>query len=241
MISALAVLYGLRQSFAASADLAAGWWLMGVICGYTLLLAGAALVIIRVCRVWDDARMILLVLVLLFLALSVSFDQIALADPLAGARFLLMGLAFSVAVTEALLLTAGMRLPLFYRAAYYGMLALLFAYPAALGWLSLHGQNQKLAWGVFLFPWLAAVAHLTLLPAARWGNRMRFGNGTPWSWPLYPWSLFVFLWIAFALRTYSLTYTFEAPAGMLASFQPHFLAPLVLAAGALLMEIGLAT
>jgi len=240
LISALVVLFGLRRC-AAGTELTGGWLLMSVICGYASLLAAAVCIIIWWGRVWDDARMILLVLVLLFLALSVSFDRILLSAPWGGLQFLLFGLLFSVGLSEGVLRLLKMRLSLAYRLPYYVMLAVLFAYPLLLAWFSVLGYDRTLAWGVFLFPWVAAGTFLTLIPAARSGHRDRRPNGTPWTWPLYPWALFVFLWFCFALRTYWICYAFEAPRELQAEFAPHFLAPLVLAAAVLLLEIGIAT
>lgn len=241
VISAVLVLYGLRQCAVAGGELTGGWLLMIIICGYTLLMALAACVIIRFGRVWDDARTILLVLVLLFLALSVSFDKIALVEPLAGAWLLLVGFAFSVFISECLLTALHLRLSPWWRGPYYLSLALLFGYPLVLAVLSVEGYNRPLSWGVYLFPWLAGGAVLTLLPAARWGHRDRRPNGTPWRWPLYPWTLFIFLWVCLMLRSYSLSVSFEAAAGLHAQFQPHFLAPLLLAAAMVLLEVSLAT
>ena len=240
VISAVLVLYGLRQCTLGSLDLTGGWILMGVICAYTLLLAIAVAVIIRLARMWDDARMILLVLVLLFLALSVSFDKIVLSQPWVGSQFLLVGFAFSVLISEFLLAVLRMRLPLAFRVPYYLLLALLFGYPLLTAELSFQGWNEQLAWAVYLFPWLAGGLFLTLLPAARGGRRLTRENGTPWKWPLYPWTLFAFLWICIVLRTYSLTFAFEAPNGLHAYFQPHFLTPLILSASAVLLELGIA-
>lgn len=241
VLSAVLVLYGLRQCAVAGGDLTGGWLLMAVICGYTLLLAGAAWLIVRFGRVWDDARMILLLLVLLFLALSVSFDKVALPNPAHGAMFLALGFAFAVIVSELVLEALGMRLSFVYRVPYYLTLAMLFGYPVFLASASLHDYNRLLAWGVYLFPVVGAAAMLTLLPAAHWGHRDTRPNGTPWSWPLYPWTLFVFLWISLVLRSYSISFAFEARAGLHPEFHWHFLAPLVLAAAAVLLEIGIAT
>jgi hypothetical protein len=178
--------------------------------------------------------------VLLFLALSVSFDKVALAGPLAGAMFLAVGFLFAVLVTEGMLAALHIRLAVMYRRPYYLLLAVLFAYPVMLSVASVRDYNYLLAWGVYLFPVIGAVAMLTLLPAAHFGHRDARPNGTPWKWPLYPWTLFVFLWIALALRSYSLSFAFEARAGLHPEFHPHFLSPLVLAAAVLLLEIGMA-
>lgn len=83
LISAVLVLYGMRQAFAADGSLYGGWLMMSLLCGYTLLLAVTAFVVIRFGRVWQDARMILLVMVLILQALPINFEEIALHHPLA--------------------------------------------------------------------------------------------------------------------------------------------------------------
>ena len=91
LISACLVLYGLRQAFYADGTLTGGWLMMGLLCAYTVLLALTGFVVIRLGGVWQDARMILLVIILLLQTLSLAFDEIALSDPLAGAGFQLVG------------------------------------------------------------------------------------------------------------------------------------------------------
>ena len=51
------------------------WALMAGLAGYTLLLAVTAFVLIRIAKVWDDTRTVLLLVVLMFLATSVTFDR----------------------------------------------------------------------------------------------------------------------------------------------------------------------
>ena len=69
LISAVLVLYGMHRAVAAEASAAGGPLLMEWLCGYTLLLAVVGYLIIRFGQVWEDARTILLLLVLLFVAL----------------------------------------------------------------------------------------------------------------------------------------------------------------------------
>ncbi len=240
LVSALLVLVGLHKGLSDDSSLTGGWLLMSVLCGYTLLLVIAGYTIVRYGQVWEDARMILLVIVLLFLALSVSFDRLVLDNPTSGARFLLIGLSFSVLVSESVLGSLGIHLATRYRLPYYLILALLFFYPLGLGWLSIHGRDIAMAWGVFLFPVAASAILLTLLPATRTSAQDEPPNGTPWSWPWFPWSLFTFLFIAIALRSYSLSMAFEASKGSAVSFQPYFLSPLVLASSILLLEAAIA-
>jgi len=240
LISALLVLIGLHESLSGDASQTGGWLLMGVLAGYTLLLVAAGYVIIRVGQVWEDARMILLVIVLLFLALSVSFDKIVLTNPQVGARFLLVGLAFCVFASEAVFQSLGIRLAARYRVPYYGLLGLLFLYPLALAQLSIAGQVTAMSLGVYLFPMAAAIVFALLVPAARTRGQDQPPNGTPWPWPWFPWTLFAFLLLAVGLRSYSLSMAFEGAGGMSASFSPYFLTPLVLVTALLLFEMAMA-
>jgi hypothetical protein len=240
LVSALLVLIGLHKALSADSSLTGGWLLMGMLCGYTLLLVVAGYVIVRFGQVWEDARMILLVIVLLFLALSVSFDRIVLQNPASGTRFLLIGLLFSVLVSECVFRSLKIHLATQYRLSYYLVLALLFTYPMVLGRLSVQGHDIAMAWGVFLFPLSASTILMSLWPAARRTAQDEPPNGTPWSWPWFPWSLFAFLLLAIALRSYSLSMAFEASKGSAVSFRPYFLSPLVLASSVLLLEMAIA-
>ena len=160
---------------------------MTLLCCYTLLLAASAWLVIRLGKVWDDARTILLVIVLMFFALAISFDQSVLNNYHTGAVLLAAGLTFSILVTESLLWSLGIRLNAWHRLPYHAMLALLFLYPLWLGRL-IHGHYlMDASWSVFAFPWIAAALFLTLLIAARQGSDGAANNGTPWMWPLYPW------------------------------------------------------
>ena len=171
---------------------------------------------------------------------SINFDETVLNDSIRGGGFLLMGLAFAVLVSEGILLALKMRLPFMYRAPYYAILSLLFLWPIPLGELSLRGEHQLMSWGVYLFPWVGGVLMLTLLPAARLGRNEKRPNGTPWRWPLYPWSLFAVLWMCLVLRSFSLSMAFEMSGARGVSFQAYFLLPLVVAAAAVLWQLGIA-
>jgi hypothetical protein len=68
------------------------WPLMAVICGYIVLLAATGFVLVRFWKVWDDARSILLMLLLLFVELSLTFDTVLVSDPAAfAARAVALG------------------------------------------------------------------------------------------------------------------------------------------------------
>ena len=85
-----------------------------------------------------------------------------------------------------------------YRLPFYLVLSLLFAYPVVLARLSVEGRDTAMAWGVFLFPLVAAAVLMSLWPASRSRRDDEPPSGTPWSWPWFPWSLFVFLLIVIA-------------------------------------------
>jgi hypothetical protein len=208
-----------------------------LLCAYTLVLALAGWIVIRAGRVWEDARIILLVVLLMFTALSTSYDNLCLKNPAAGAIHLAIGFGFCCAITEFILFSLGMKLPLPYRAPFYLQLALLFAFPALLGKLSVYGQDAAMCVGVLSFPVAAAAGLLTLLPAAI-GQPER-ENGTPWPWPYYPWSIFVFVAIASGIRAWMLSVSFSPAAGVEPAFLPYFLCPILLAMLILVLELGL--
>src|SRR5579872_6827525 len=112
VLSAGLFLGGLYISFGTQAEAADTWALLG---GYTLLLAVTACLLVRFGNVWDDVRTVLLLTVLLFLATSVTFDEVLVFDPARGFGCYLGGLLFAVAVTEGLLRGIRLKLPAWYR------------------------------------------------------------------------------------------------------------------------------
>ena len=71
--------------------------------GYTLLLAVPACLLVRFGGVWEDVRTVLLLVVLMFLATSVTFDETLARNPELGVACYLGGLLFAVAVSEGML------------------------------------------------------------------------------------------------------------------------------------------
>ncbi|MEQ8618493.1 MAG: hypothetical protein RIB44_18125 [Lacipirellulaceae bacterium] len=229
VISALLTLYGLHISFRDNIDPTQGWLQLQLFIGYMSLLALTGILVVRFGQVWEDARTLFLLLLLLMVALSVSFDRVCLDDEYLGLRFLSVGLAASVALCEVLLRVVKVSLPWRYRAVLYLQLAILFSYPAWLGHLSLTDQLTPLAWWTMAFPTVVAGSLVLLIPAALSGATKVKENGTPWSWPLYPWTLFVILGIGLAIRSVSLTFSFDPTKGFTSGFQAYFLVPMLLA------------
>ena len=256
VISALLMLYSVRKSYG---ELDIGtinvWAMMGVLAAYTVVLAMIGSLIVRWGKVWDDARSILLVLLLLFLAISNCADDlfVKMESARGGAILMISGFGFSVAVLLGVLRATQIHLKLVYLLPLTLFLALFFVAP---WWCSpeLHPQNSvTLDWTVFCFPQIAAILTLLLIPAARMGQKSVEGNGTPWPWPLFPWSAFVFIGIAIVLRSYSLTMTFSQTGPIWAApnqrsgiifdtiWRPYFLVPLAFSLLMLMIEAGIAT
>jgi hypothetical protein len=242
VLSAGLFLAGLYISFGAQEQPAQTWALMSGLAGYTLLLAVTACLLVRLAGVWDDARTILLLVVLMFLATSVTFDELLVMDPARGLALYLGGLVFAIAVSEGLLRGIRLRLPALFRLPYYLILSLFFLYPLALRPLLDDPHSEALQWGLFGFASVAGGVFLTLVPAIRHGSGYVRDNGSPWPWPLYPWALFVFLAVAVLGRAFFLCWSLH----LLASsekdqliFGLYFLVPFGLALAVLLLEIGI--
>ena len=162
----------------------------------------------------------LLLVVLMFLATSVTFDELLVADaregtPARGFACYLLGLAFAVTVSEGLLHGIRLTLPMRFRVPYYLILALFFLYPLAMTRIGdLHEpRNEPVMWGLFSFSAVAGLVFLTLLPAIWRGPGYVRKNGSPWRWPLYPWALFGVLAFAVPARAVLLCLSMQ-PIGM---------------------------
>jgi hypothetical protein len=116
----------------------------------------------------------------------------------------------------------------------------------------LHPTNSfTLDWTVFLFPQVAALLCLTLLPAVRRGRDYVASNGTPWAWPWFPWALFGVIGGAVILRSYALSLTFSQTGPIWVSaetrqgivldtiWRPYFVVPFCMAVMLLVLQAGL--
>ena len=237
VLSACFALYGIQSSFRHGTDLADGWLLLQLLGGYTFLLVLSGILIVRVGAVWEDARTIVLLVIVLVVAISASFDKICLDSVLAGRRIQLFGFCLAVGLMETLLRGIRAKLSLAYRFPLYLIFGLLFYFPTWLGKLSIDGNDARMSWGIFWFPYLAATVLLCWLPAAHRAGRGESPNGTPWSWPLYPWCGLAFIAVAVIVRAYGLSVSFELADGLQSAFAGYFLVPIFLAVLWLLTEL----
>jgi hypothetical protein len=238
-VSAFLVLWGLGKSFHMHGTTPQPQLLMACLAGYALLLAAVGCLLIRAGQLWEDIRTILLLIVLIFLAISMSFDPVLSADPATGRFYFLGGLALAVVLSELVLRGVRLRLPMLYRLPYYALLAIFFLYPLLLGPWQDQENDPHIRWLLAGFSPLAALATLSLLPAVRRGADYVRNNGSPWQWPWYPWPLFVMLGVGVCLRTYALCVSFHPSRGPATMFEPCLLVPFFLAVNVLLLEIGI--
>jgi hypothetical protein len=240
ILSADLVFVGLRMAFGPSGPAARTWALPLGLAGYTLLMATTACFLIRVGKLWDDLRSLLLLIVMMFVAMATGGDDTMAADWRRGAIGYLAGFLFAVVVSESVLHAIRLRLPGWYRAAYHAVLAVVFLYPIALAPFLSEPESPRLQWALFGFSPLAALAFCLLVPAAKRGPAYVAKNGSPWRWPLYPWSLFFVIAGGVGVRCYSLCVSFHYVNGSRTIFGPYFLVPLGLAVSLIWLEIGIA-
>ena len=256
-ISAVLMLFGVRSAYG---DLQIGeincWLMMGTLAAYTSLLAGIGVLIVRWGKVWEDARSILVLLLLLFLAVSISADDlfVTMESATGGVMLLVCGYLFSACVTESVLWFARIRLGLAYRVPYHLLLVLFYVAP---WWCSpeLHPRDKiDLEWAIAAFPVVASFLIVGLVPAVRRGPRYADQNGTPWKWPWFPWTAFGVLIAAVGLRTFALCMTF-GPSGPIwvylkggarviafdTMWSPYFLILPAFAVAVLVFEAGIVT
>lgn len=241
VISADLIFIGLRMSFDPTVKDFDTWALISSLAGYTLLLATTACLLVRFGKVWDDMRSVLLLVVMMFLAISATIDDVLILRPRVGLALAVGGLAFALLVSEGMLRGMRLRLPALYRGPYYLILALFFVYPVALRPLLARPDSAVSHWALFGFSTAAALAFLTLIPAIRRGGVYLKGNGSPWRWPLYPWSLFFFLGLGVCARSYYLCISLHNVEGYRSIFGPYFLVPFGFAVAWLMLEGGLAS
>ena len=239
LISAAVILYGLRTATQEATFASNPWFLAGVFAGYTTLLALTAWVIVRFGRVWDDARSIFLVLLLLFMALSTSFDGLFVSDPTTAIALALTGFAFAVLVSESLVWSLGIRFRALFRCPLYAMFAISFFYPYLFSLQASLWPDLDTRLIILAFPFFVSASILSLIPAIRRTRIYAAKNGTPWNWPLYPYSIFFLAIVGLIGRTVMLGLSFDPTSanGMLGTWM---FVPIFLSVVWLIFEIGTA-
>jgi hypothetical protein len=239
VLSAALFFWGLYRSFDRTAESIETLGLMIGLVAYTVVLAVTAYLVIRLGKVWDDGRSLLVLILVMLLGISVSFDNAFRYSLGAGVLCSLGGLLFAVLLSEGLLRGLALRLPVWFRLPYHLILALFFLYPILPGSMQTDPYDPRVPWVLFAFPAVAGIAFLSLLPAIRRGPEYVSPSGSPWHWPWYPWVAFFVLGLGVCARSYYLSVSMHLAGGYAAIFAPYFLVPFLLAVNILFLEIGL--
>ena len=107
LVSAALVLYGFSVSVTHDELTNSPWIFASLFYGYTILLALSAWAIVKYGKVWDDARSILMVLLLLLLALSSGVDSLCVTMPSTAVLLATVGFSFAVLLSEFLIRSLG--------------------------------------------------------------------------------------------------------------------------------------
>ena len=211
LIGTAILLYGLRIATDSGSYFADQPYLLPIVLGAVMIaMALTAITIIRFGGVWDDARTIVLSILLLAVSAVTGCDAVIRSQPLTSAAILLGGFLLSVGIWETLVRSLKVTFPMVLRLPFYFILFLIFFYSLlfspADNW-SLLSQFSA-AGKLYTFGWLVALGILMCLPAIRASRTIFRNNGTPWSWPAYPWSIFVVLVGVACLRLYFMSLAF---------------------------------
>lgn len=225
------------------------WGLLAALAGITTLMTFTAILIVRLGQVWEDARSLILIVLLMLFAMTVSTDELVnqLADesdslqPLAWLFGLMV--CFSICTVETVLRGLKLRLSAAFRFSLHLLLTLMIVWPIFLVPEIFEGTVSQIQQRIAIFPVVCGTMMLCLLPAVWQGSKYAQSEGCPWTWPLYPWTAFLFLLIAVCLRSYSLTMSFDVLSSSGHYWDTSFglwqLTPIFMATFVVLLEIGI--
>ena len=239
LIGTAILLYGLRIATDSGSYFADQPYLLPIVLGAVMIaMTLTAITIIRFGGVWDDARTIVLSILLLAVSAVTGCDAVIRSQPLTSAAILLGGFLLSVGIWETLVRSLKVTFPMVLRLPFYFILFLIFFYSLlfspADNW-SLLSQFSA-AGKLYTFGWLVALGILMCLPAIRASRTIFRNNGTPWSWPAYPWSIFVVLVGVACLRLYFMSLAFIPEYGWDNPIGLHFYVPVIFATAVLIFE-----
>ena len=248
LVSASLVLYASTRLFNTGNVFINNLIPLAIMAGYTALLAGTAIFIAKLGKVWDDAGTLLQINVMLFMAISVGLDGKVIENTSEGIGWIAAGLAVMLAISEMIFNGLSLKIPKIFRTAYYTLMGLYFVYPWALAELvTVYEKNKQPAIiGMLLFPVIGAVIFvLTLTPLIRKGPEIFNKLGAPWSQWRFPASIFSLILIGYGCRTYLNTISFYGGRGvgpysaMQTGFDAYMLIPLLVVVAVLMIETGI--
>lgn len=241
LISALLVLWGIRQSVLPEQPIDHVLTLWSITVLYILLLAIVTVLVIRLLQVWDDARTLLLLVPILSTTLSMLFDEFLIHSTHIGC--LLLGVSYLLTITlfEFVLRASGIRLTVAIKGVFYLLLSTLYLYPPVMLWLSRQaGGGAWAVQGLSLFAPILSAEFLLLVFTISGCQKSLAQSGTPYPFPLFPYSLFALYWVLAMIRLYLLALAF-GPGWNFVLLVPANFTPFVLVAGIIVLELSRAT
>ncbi|MBQ9338218.1 MAG: hypothetical protein IJS14_13080 [Lentisphaeria bacterium] len=203
LISAALILGAVSSSLDASNLQTATWIPLAIIVSYTLLTAAALIFLVRWGKVWDDARSLMMITLILLLVLSVCSDSEMMDSFQSGFARGLAGFVFSLIVLETVRRQLRIRLPKHFAAVSVLMLALLFLLPVRVAaFARAKFDPTGLIWG---FALAGSAILLAYLPAVLHSGEE---NGTPWKKSFFPGCIIWIFAAAVMVRTYLMTISF---------------------------------
>ncbi|MEO1525629.1 MAG: hypothetical protein AAFX06_09335 [Planctomycetota bacterium] len=241
LISCLLVIYGCQSLAISSGDvLAKSVTMTGGLAMYTVLMSFVCIAVVRIAKVWQDARSIFIVVLISLAAMTTGFDELCISNREAAMGFSLGSIALVVIVLESVKRFTRLRLGFWYSIALYAHFAVLIGIPNGLGY-AVASRNDAIAnWGAMQFSMAIAAALLLLTPAVRRGIDSTKENGTPWSWPLFPLAAFFVLIVLAGIRAHAVWMSFGFY-GVASNFEPFLLLPIGAVVLFLIAECGLGT
>ena len=232
-------LYGVRIVASTESSLLADpIVLAGMLGAMMVLMALLTFVLIKAGNVWDDARTIMLSMLLVIVGMVTGCDSQVVLRPWTAVAVLGGAFTITVVLIESLIRGIGIRVSAHVRVPLYGLLgaifffALVFSSEFQIPLVSDLSSSGK----IYLFAWVVAGMMLLCLPAIWAGRAVAEPNGTPWAWPFFPWSVFVVLIAAACLRLYLLSLAFYPGEGWSNPLALHFFMPIGLATMILICE-----
>jgi len=226
------VFYGVRVSFPPGEHPHYSALLAGCLATYVALLVATAIFLRKIRALWEDLRMVALLVVVMLPGISITFDDHLVKYPDSGLFYAVGGALLAAVVSEVLLVGLRVRLPAGYRIPYHLLTAAFFLYPIVVRRFADSASDPRLLWTMFGFAPLVCAILLLCLPAVARGRAYVSQNGTPWNWPLYPTTIFALLTVCAAGRAWYLCRSFHFVGDQQGIFGTYFLVPLVFAAAA---------
>jgi hypothetical protein len=239
LISCFLILYGIQlMAVNRPTALSRAIVMSSSIAFYAVVMAITVIAVVRLAKVWQDARSIFLVVLIALAAYSSGFDETCVNDPQMAWWFAGAGGVLTFCLIESVVRGCRLRLAAAYRVAMYAMFVVfMFAPPIFGGWV--RSRNEAAAgWSSVIFSVAFAAAMLLLIPAMRRRGVDLRHNGSPWKWPAYPLAAFFILVVLAGIRVHAIWMSFGFY-GRPVRFEPFLIMPLFFSGLILLAEVDL--